>query len=76
MKFTLIAIGEMLLIFTAALLGFVSHPFNVEKVLLTANGVVRTMVYDWIIPAAIAWLVVLAIEFGDRRNRGEEREEE
>jgi len=69
MKFTLIAIGEMLLIFAAALFGFVSHPFNVEKVLGTGNGVVRTMVYDWVIAAAIAWIVLLAIEFGIRRNR-------
>jgi len=69
MKFTLIAIGEMLLLFVAALTGFVMHPFNVEKVLRTENGVVRAMVYDWIIAAAIAWLVLLAIEFGARRNR-------
>ncbi|QEE26815.1 hypothetical protein FTW19_01625 [Terriglobus albidus] len=69
MKFTLIAIGEMLLLFAAALVGFVMHPFNVEKVLHTENGVVRAMVYDWIIAAAIAWFVLLVIEFGIRRNR-------
>ena len=69
MKFTLIAIGEMLLLFAAALTGFVMHPFNVEKVLRTENGVVRAMVYDWIIAAAIAWFVLLALEFGVRRRR-------
>ena len=69
MKSALIAIGELLLLFAAALVGFVMHPFNVEKVLRTQNGVVRAMVYDWIIAAAITWLVLLAVEFGIRRNR-------
>jgi hypothetical protein len=69
MRSALIAIGELLLLFATALAGFVMHPFNAEKVLRTENGVVRAMVYDWIIAAAIAWLVLLAIEFGTRRNR-------
>ena len=69
MKSALIAIGELLLLFVAALVGFVVHPFNVEKILRTENGVVRVMVYDWIIAAAITWLILLAIEFGIRRNR-------
>jgi len=69
MKAALIAIGELLLLFAAALVGFVMHPFNVEKVLHAQNGVVRAMVYDWIIAAAITWLALLAVEFGIRRNR-------
>jgi len=69
MKSALIAIGELLLLFVAALVGFVMHPFNVEKILRTENGVARVMVYDWIIAAAITWLILLAIEFGIRRNR-------
>ncbi|NUQ30455.1 MAG: hypothetical protein HOQ35_18330 [Acidobacteriaceae bacterium] len=69
MKSALIAIGEMLLLFVAALIGFVMHPFNVEKILRTENGVVRVMVYDWIIAAAITWVILLAVEFGIRRNR-------
>ncbi|WP_263415583.1 hypothetical protein [Terriglobus albidus] len=69
MKSALIAIGELLLFFAAALAGFVMHPFNAEKVLRTENGVVRVMVFDWLITAAVTWLVLLAIEFGIRRNR-------
>ena len=69
MKSALIAIGELLLLFVAALVGFIMHPFNVEKILRTENGIARVMVYDWIIAAAITWLILLAIEFGIRRNR-------
>ena len=69
MKSALIAIGELLLLFVAALVGFIMHPFNVEKILRTENGIARVMVYDWIIASAITWLVLLAIEFGVRRKR-------
>lgn len=69
MKNMLVAIGELLVLFAAALVGFVMHPFNAEKVLGVQNGMMRSMVYDWMIAATIAWVVLLAVEIGVRRTK-------